>query len=92
MHVLSAMLVVWSVVLAAFVALMVYRGHLNIHETDQLFLSENSDETLIEEQNAVIRRATLIQPICNGLGGAAALISVLIVGIYIVQQIPNMRF
>ena len=92
MNVLNVMFVIWALLLAAFTAVMVYRGHLNNHETDQLFLSDNADEVLVEEQNDVVRRATFIQPFCNGLGGAAALISVLIVGVYMAKNIHNIRF
>jgi len=92
MNVLEIMFAVWSLVFVAFVALMVYRGHLHIHETLELFLSDNSNQNNMEKADKVLRRASRIQPFCTGLGGAAAAICVLMVGIYVVQQIPYMRF
>jgi hypothetical protein len=92
MNVLNILFVGWIVTVAAFTAVMVYRGHLNNHETDQLFLSDNADEALVEEHNAIVRKATFIQPFATGLGGAAAIMGVLVLGVYLFQQAPNMRF
>jgi len=92
MNVFHVIFIIWALLLTAFTALMVYRGHLNNHETDQLFLSDNANEILVEEHNDVVRRATFIQPFCNGLGSAAALVSVLLVGVYVAKNIHNIRF
>ena len=92
MNALHVIFSIWVALIVGFVGLMVYRGHLTQHETDQLFLSENVDESLIEEHNHIVQLATRIQPYCTGFGGATALVGALILGVYIVQQIPNMRF
>jgi len=86
------MLVIWGVAVAAFVCLMVYRGHLSQHETDQLFLSENTPEFEREEQESVLRRVRFIQPLCNGVGGLAALLTVAVVGLYVARLLPYVKF
>jgi hypothetical protein len=86
------MLVIWAVAVAAFVGLMVYRGHLSQHETDQLFLSENTPEFEREEHESVLRRVRFIQPLCNGVGGLAALLTVAVVGIYVARLLPYVKF
>jgi hypothetical protein len=92
MNTLPVMFVVWGVVVAAFVCLMIYRGTLTQHETDQLFLSESAPAFEQEEHEDIVRRVNFIQPFCKGLGGAAALLTVLIVGIYVVRLIPYVKF
>jgi hypothetical protein len=92
METLPVMFIAWGVVVAAFICLMIYRGHLGNHETDQLFLSENTPEFEREEQESVQRRVRFIQPVCNGLGGVAALLTVALVGIYVVRLLPYVKF
>ena len=92
MDALPVMFVAWGVVVAAFVCLMIYRGQLTRQETDQLFLSENTPEFEREDQESVLRRVRFIQPLCNGVGGVAALLTVTLVGIYVVRLLPYVKF
>ena len=92
MNVLHVMLAIWGVLLTGFVALTIYRGHLHLHETDQLFLSDNSDELAVEEHNRLVTLDTRIRPISAGFGGATAVVAALILGVYIIQQLPNIHF
>ena len=92
MDALPVMFVAWGVVVAAFIGLMIYRAQLGRQETDQLFLSENTPEFEREEQEIVQRRVRFIQPLCNGLGGVAALLTVTLVGIYVVRLLPYVKF
>ena len=89
MSTLSIMAIVWGIFVTAFVGLMVYRGHLTQHETDQLFLSESAFPTVQEENDEIIRRVNFIQPICTGVGGAAALITVLVFGAWVAQLVAK---
>ena len=91
MNALPIMIAIWAVVVTAFVCLMVYRGHLTQHETDQLFLSENAPSFEQEEHNNIIRRVNFIQPFCKGFGGAAVLLTVAIVGIYVASLLPYVK-
>ena len=85
MTTLSVMATLWGLFVTAFVGLMVYRGHLTQHETDQLFLSENATHSVQDENDDIIRRVNRIQPVCKGVGGAAALFTVLVVGVWVAQ-------
>ena len=85
MSILSVMAAIWGIFVVAFVGLMVYRGHLTQHETDQLFLSESATSSVQDENDDIIRRVNRIQPICKGVGGAAALFTVLVAGVWFAQ-------
>jgi len=87
MNTLSITFTVWAVLTAAFVVLMVYRAHLTQHETDQLFLSDNSNHNCVEEHDDIVRRVNKIEPLCKGFGGAAALSTVSLIGVYIAGAI-----
>jgi hypothetical protein len=85
MTTLSVMASIWGLFVAAFVGLMVYRGYLTQHETDQLFLSESATSSVQDENDDIIRRVNFIQPICKGVGGVAALFTVIIAGVWVAQ-------
>ena len=85
MSTLSVMAAIWGLFVTAFVGLMVYRGYLTQHETDQLFLSESATHTMQDENDDIIRRVNFIQPICKGVGGAAALFTVIVAGVWVAQ-------
>jgi hypothetical protein len=78
------LLTVWAVLTACFFALLLYRGMLTRYEEDQIFLSDeiNPHEEL---QMNVIRKVQKIEPIVRIVGGAAGLVTVCAVGIYVYQ-------
>jgi len=92
MNVLTVTFVIWAAVLAAFIALMIYRSQLNNHEADQLFLTDNPAEIQVEEHNRIMRLLNRIEPLCTGLGSAAAIASALLVGVYVAEQARFIRF
>jgi hypothetical protein len=84
MNTLSVLTLVWSIVAAAFVALMVYRANLANHETDQLFL--NDEETVSsnhKENDRIVHLLNVLSPICKGVGGATVILSFAIAGIWL---------
>jgi hypothetical protein len=89
MSTLTVMAVIWGIFVTAFVGLMVYRGQLTQHETDQLFLSENALPHSQEENEKIIAKVNFIQPICTGVGGVAALITVLVFGVWVAQLVAK---
>jgi len=89
MNALSITFTAWVILTAAFVVLMVYRGHLTQHETDQLFLSENSNHNTVEEHDEIVRRVNRIEPLVKGFGGAAALTTMLLIGVYIAGELST---
>jgi hypothetical protein len=92
MTTLSVVAAIWGLFVVAFIGLMVYRGHLTQHETDQLFLSESAPHSVQEENDDIIRRVNFIQPICKGVGGAAALFTVLVVGVWFAKVFSTSHF
>lgn len=91
MNTLSVIAVIWGIFVTAFVGLMVYRGQLTTHETDQLFLSESALPTAQQENEDIIRRVNFIQPFCTGVGGAAALFTILVFGVWVAQLVAKSR-
>jgi hypothetical protein len=91
MNTLHIAAIIWGICVTAFVGLMVYRGTLTQHETDQLFLSETALPIAQEENEEIIRRVNFIQPFCAGAGGVAALMSVLVFGIWVAQMVAKSR-
>ena len=93
MHIHPALLMIWAIVSAALVAVMVYRATLTQHETDQLFLSDETTRCPNhEEHDRILARVDRIRPVYQGLCGATVLMSVLIAGIYVAQVLPQMTF
>jgi hypothetical protein len=82
----------WIVAVAAFVALMVYRGHLTQHETDELFLSSsNEDSSRHQEHDDIVRRVNKLKPYCQSAGGIAALITVCIIGVEVAHIVNGIQ-
>ena len=81
MSAIPAMLLVWAVVAACFLALLAYKGQLTRYEEDQLFLNENESHEQ-REQTEIVRKVKKLEPFVRVLGVAAALMTVCIVGIY----------
>ncbi len=89
MNTLTIMVGVWALAVAAFLALMIYRSRLIQNETDQLFLSEDEPSATHQENDDIIRRADKLQPVVKGVGGVAALVTVLLAGIWLVQELQQ---
>jgi hypothetical protein len=60
---LLGVLAVWGVVTAALIALLAYRGTLEIHEGDQIFLDKAGDSMATEQREIVARIERLGKPI-----------------------------
>ncbi len=56
-------LMVWGVVTAALVALVVYRGTIEIREDDQIFLGSSGDIQAREQQEIISKVEKLAMPI-----------------------------
>jgi hypothetical protein len=87
MNALTISLSLWGLAVTAFVALMVYRGYLSQHETDQLFLSEAVPSAGHQENDEIIRRTNSIEPICRGVGGAAILMTLVVAGVWLSERL-----
>lgn len=94
MHVLPILIALWGASVIGFIAVMIYRATLTQHETDQLFLCDDSAHVSMghKEHDDIVARVCKLRPYYQALGGVAALMTVLVVGVYIVQELPNIRF
>ena len=78
------LLTIWAILSTCFLALLVYRGQLTRYEDDQLFLDDNISTSHERNlQRSIVRKVTRIEPVVRVLGGAAGLITVCAVGIYV---------
>jgi hypothetical protein len=79
---------VWSALLTTLFILMVYRGTLNIHQEDQLFLGDVAQQSYeFEVQQEVGRKMDKVQPFVKVFTGASALATVVLVGYYVVNAL-----
>ena len=77
------LIVVWGIITACFVGLLTYRAQLTRYEDDQLFLAENDAVAVGERRHGeIVRRIRQLEPFVRIFGGAAALVTVGIVGIW----------
>jgi hypothetical protein len=84
------LLIAWGAITVVLIVLLIYRSTLTMHEDDQLFLDDSSIH-MQEEQLALQRRMTKIQPLVRVLGVASGLLIVVIAGLWIWQGI-NQNF
>lgn len=77
------LLTVWAVLTTCFLALLVYRGQLTRYEDEQLFLNDDANSNAQQLQSNIVRRINMIQPVVRIVGGAAALVTMCTVGIYV---------
>jgi len=82
---------VWAALLTTLFILMVYRGTLNIHQEDQLFLGDVAQQSYeFEVQREVGRKMDRVQPFVKTFTGASALATVVLVGYYVVNALGTL--
>ena len=85
---LTTLLIVWAGLTAVLVILLIYRGTLNMHEDDQLFLDE-AENHMAKEQEELITRMNRIQPWVRIFGACSALLIVVIAGMFVYGQMTQ---
>ncbi len=83
MQMMATIWIVWAALAAAFLALLAYRGTITRYEEDQLFLNESANTAEHQRQDDIVRRCNRLQPIVRVFGGAAGLLTMGIVGMYV---------
>lgn len=81
MSAIPALLLIWALIAACFLALLAYKGQLTRYEEDQLFLNETESNEQ-REQSEIVRKVAKLAPLVRIFGIAAAVMTVCIVGIY----------
>ena len=77
---LTTLLIVWAVLTAVLIILLIYRGTLNMHEDDQLFL-DDAQAHMAREQEELIGRMNRLQPWVRLFGACSAALIVIIAGL-----------
>ncbi len=89
---IPTLLSIWAVFTAGFVGLITYRSQLVRYEDDQLFLAETNATAIAEQrQSQIIRRIQRIDPFLKLLGGIAALLTAVIVFIWVAEAWQTLR-
>lgn len=91
MNALPIILTLWGLAVSAFVALMVYRTHLERHESAELFIGDVDDFGRESRHNEIVNKVNRIQPFVQTAGGAMALLSVLMIGVYVANLLPYVK-
>lgn len=87
---LLILLIVWGVLVLALIAVLIYRATLTQHETDQLFLTEQTTVSASHlEHDRIVDRVNRLRPICRGLWAATIILAIVIAGMYISQVLPQ---
>lgn len=74
---LMALMIAWGVVTAALICLLIYRGTLETHEDDQIFL-DAAGESMAQEQRMIVARIDrLSRPITLLIVASCALLVVI---------------
>lgn len=93
MHINPVLTVTWLLLLLLTAIVMVCRGTVTQHETDQLFL--NDEDTLSlnnREHHRLLKVVSILRPLYQVLGACTILTSAFIVGQYVVQVWPYVHF
>lgn len=82
MDTITTLLIVWGALTGILIILLIYRGTLNMHEDDQLFLDE-AESHMAKEQQELIIRMNKIQPWVWVFGSSSAVLIVIIAGMFV---------
>ena len=89
MQITPALTLTWAVLLLLTVIVMVCRGTVTQHETDQLFLNDEDAMSLNNrEHHRLLKVVSILKPMYQVLLVSTIAISGIIVGIYVAQVWP----
>ena len=71
----------WCCLSAAFVVLMICRGYLAQHETEQLYLDQELPATKHQVADDAVRRLKFLGKVCTIFGAATVVVAVATLGI-----------
>ena len=82
MDTITTLMIVWGALTVVLIVLLIYRGTLNMHEDDQLFLDE-AESHMAREQQELIIKMNRLQPWVWIFGASSALLIVVIAGMFV---------
>ncbi|HLJ86879.1 MAG TPA: hypothetical protein VKZ53_08645 [Candidatus Angelobacter sp.] len=83
---MTALLILWAGLTTILVLLLIYRGTLNMHEDDQLFL-DDAEAHMAKEQQELMTKINRLQPWVRICGASSAVLVVIIVGMEIYTKL-----
>jgi len=86
--ILYTILIAWGVVTAALVCLLIYRGTLETHEDDQIFL-DAAEDSMASEQRALVGRIEKLSGPITLLTVASSALLLVVAGIWLWQGYKN---
>lgn len=86
--ILYTILIAWGVVTAALVCLLIYRGTLEVHEDDQIFL-DAAEESMASEQRVLVGRIEKLSGPITLLTVASSALLLVVAGIWLWQGYKN---
>lgn len=93
MHIHPGLTALWAVLLLLTVIVMVCRGTVTQHETDQLFLGDEESVSLNNrEHHRLLRVVEFLRPLYQVLLVSTVGLSVVIAAMYVVQMWPYVHF
>lgn len=88
MDTITTLFIVWGGLTAVLIILLIYRGTLNMHEDDQLFLDE-AESHMAREQQELIIKMNRIQPWVWIFGASSAVLIVVIAGMFVYSHMTR---
>lgn len=82
MDMITTLFIVWGALTVVLIILLIYRGTLNMHEDDQLFLDE-AESHMAREQQELIVRMNRLQPWVWIFGASSAVLIVVIAAVFV---------
>jgi Tfp pilus assembly protein PilN len=79
---MTILLIVFGVLLAILIMLLIYRSTLEMHEDDQLFLTEG-ESGMAKEQADVLKKLNRVEPAVKVLGALCAVLLLTIAGMWV---------
>ena len=85
---MTILLIVFGVLLAILIMLLIYRSTLEMHEDDQLFLTEG-ESGMAKEQAEVLHKLSRVEPAVKLLSALCGVILLTIAGLWVYNGLNN---
>jgi len=88
MELLQMLLIAWGAVTVVLIGALIYRGRLETHEEDQLFL-DPAEDSIASEQRAIVARIERLGPPITALWVLSGGLLVVIAGLWLYRGFQN---
>jgi hypothetical protein len=81
--------IVWACIGVCLLILLLYRSNITRYEEDQIFLDDAADHQK-KQQEEILVKVNRIQPFIRVVTGATWVLTVAIIGVYVMDAISNL--